>query len=127
MVASKREGSLQLQWRGDLSESLGGLLFPEDAEFHRKHSACPSFSLRVYFVIWGKTHLCAGFCLSVFISVGFPFDFYCRKTVIFLESGVSHTKSSIIFCGASAVLQFVEFKLKMMIRFCSAVFFPQSF
>lgn len=49
---------------------------------------------------------------------------YCRNTVIFLKPGVSHTKSVIIFHGASAILQTVELKLKMMIRFCSAGFSP---
>lgn len=52
---------------------------------------------------------------------------YCRKTVIFLKPGVSHTKSVIIFHGASAILQTVELKLKMMIKFCSAGFFPDHF
>lgn len=61
------------------------------------------------------------------MSIGFPFVFYCRKTVIFLEHGVSHTKPVIIFCGPSAILQIVELKLNKVIRFCSAVFFPNNF
>lgn len=75
----------------------------------------------------GETHLCSGLCLSVFMSLGFPFDFYCRKTVIFLEPGVPHTKPVIIFHGVSAILQSVELNLKKMIRFCSAVFSPRNF
>lgn len=74
----------------------------------------------------GKTHLCNGLCLSVFMSIGFPFDFYCRKIIIFLEPGVSQTKSVIIFDGASAILQIVELNLKKMVRFCSAVFSPNN-
>lgn len=61
------------------------------------------------------------------MSVGFPFDFYCRKTVIFLDSRVSQTKPVIIFRVASAILQIVELNLKKMIRFGSAVFSSSNF
>lgn len=69
----------------------------------------PSFVLSTSLMSdMGKTHLCNGLCLSVFVSIGFPFDFYCRKTVIFLQPGVSHTKPVIIFSGTSPILQVVE-------------------
>lgn len=55
-------------------------------------------------------NLCVRFSLSVDISIGFPFDFYGNKSVIFLTS-VSQAQL-VDFCGASAILWIVELRSK---------------
>jgi len=91
-LLQRDKGHCSLQYGEVLSLSLLETPFPEDLVFHRIWEPFILFNLSSFVLSNYFTHdlakhiLSGGFCLSVSISIGFPVDFYGKKTVMFLRT-----------------------------------------